>query len=435
MKHTPGKFSLLFVLFISAASFAFGQYGTFTPYSQIGIGVPATVGLQQGFAMGSVISPLRSNSFINYYNPASYSAFGNTLFQFGLDITHQVQTRGTASQSGDLAHINQINLGVPIIKDKLGLSFGFNPYSHVSYSLSRNDKVVSGSDTLNVEYKFDGNGGVDKIYAGMGWRIFKGFSAGFNAAVYLGGISKTKAALYETGFGGLNSRRRSYDRMADINFDFGLQYQFKIKKVDVILGATYQLGKAMTTKNITTIESFLGTLDDAKFSVDTIIANQKLKVNLPNKIGGGIAVGKMNHWLLSTDINFADWGSGFRYNGNTIPFYRNSMQYSFGAEFTPLDKGKKGFFNYTTYRIGGRFNQSYLNPDGNPYTEIGISFGLGIPILTNALIDRKLRSAINLAFEYSKMQNANINYTHQDTYKIVVSINLKDKWFLSRKYN
>lgn len=439
---------LLSVLFPFAAAYAqTGAPAVFNPYSQLGIGLPIPNPITPMASMGGGYNAIRSDAYINFYNPASYSSFDNVLFQFGFETQSVTAQRNGVSRRANLGYFNQIALGIPIIKNRLGMSFGYTPYTNVGYTFSNSGRIIQDPDTVDVTYEYSGKGGTDRFHLGFGGSPVKGLNIGFNTYFYLGNIEKTKTSYFPTGFGSSNIQGIDNTRLADFGFDFGAQYAIDFKRFDkaqnkkvdryrLTLGATYALGKKMSGRNTSVARYFLaGNLPDQIYDEDTIAARQKVKLQFPHAFGAGISFGQPGVWLLNADFNANLW-SGFRYaDGSPESLFGDSYRASLGGEVRPGGKNKKNIFNRMTYRLGGHYGQSFLKPGGVAYREVGAGIGLGIPILSNDLIERKIESSINVGLEYGMMIPGSSAYTREHTIRFVLSFNLRAKWFRPYKFN
>lgn len=442
-----GLLGLLSVLFPFAAALAqTGASGAFNPYSQLGIGLPIANPITPISSIGGGYNAIRSNSYINFYNPASYSSYDNVLFQFGFETQSVTAERNGANRRANLGYFNQIALGIPILKDRLGLSFGYAPHTNVGYTFSNNGRIIQDPDTVDVQYEYSGKGGTDRFHLGFGGTPVKGWSIGFNTYFYLGNIEKIKTSYFPSDFGSSNIQAITNTRIADFGFDFGTQYAIDFKRFDkaqnkkvdryrLTLGATYTLGKSMNARNTSVARYFTGTLADQYYDEDTTAERQRVKLQFPHGFGAGVSFGQPGIWLLNADFNMNLW-SGFRYpDGNTEPLFGDSYRASFGGEVRPGGKNKKNIFNRMTYRLGGHYGQSFLKPGGLAYQEVGAGIGLGIPILSNDLLERKIESSINVGLEYAMMLPGSSLYTREHTIRFVLSFNLKAKWFRPYKFN
>lgn len=441
-----GLLGLVCILFpFAVATAQTGASGAFNPYSQLGIGLPVSNPITPISSMGGGFNAIRSDAYINFYNPASYSSYDAVLFQFGFETQSVTAQRNGATRKANLGYFNQIALGIPIIKDRLGMSFGYTPHTNVGYTFSNSGRIIQDPDTVDVSYEYTGKGGTDRLHLGFGGSPVKGLSIGFNALFYVGNIEKIKTSYFPSDFGSKNIQAIEVTRIADFGFDFGAQYAIDFKKYDkaldkkvdryrLTLGATYALGKTMNARQ-TSVARYFETLPDQFYNEDTIAERQKVKLKFPHTFGAGISFGQPGVWLLNADFNMTRW-SDFRYANNVAePMFGDSYRASFGGEVRPGGKNKKNIFNRMTYRLGGHYGQSFLRPGGITYQEVGAGIGLGIPILSNDLIERKIESSINIGLEYGMMLPSSSAYTREHTIRFVLSFNLKAKWFRPYKFN
>ena len=87
------------------------------------------------------------------------------------------------------------------------------------------------------------------------------------------------------------------------------------------------------------------------------------------------------------------------------------------------------------YSAGLRYENLYYVFNNTPSTELGISFGLGLPIVKSVrIVEEKVAivSTINIILEYIKRGSTGL--IQEDYFKIGLGLNLNDKWFTKRKY-
>ena len=80
-----------------------------------------------------------------------------------------------------------------------------------------------------------------------------------------------------------------------------------------------------------------------------------------------------------------------------------------------------------TYRLGFRYENSYLNLFGNQINEYGISFGFGFPM-------KKSRTALDLSFEYGGRGTTNDNLIQENFVNVTFGVAIFENWFHKRKY-
>jgi hypothetical protein len=93
------------------------------------------------------------------------------------------------------------------------------------------------------------------------------------------------------------------------------------------------------------------------------------------------------------------------------------------------------------YSAGFRFENLYYNfdtkPIQEPIQELGISFGLGLPIVKSVRLEEEkvaVVSMINITAEYVKRGQTTNGLIQEEYLNIRLGLNLNDKWFTKRKY-
>lgn len=443
------KYSFLFPLFcIMGLAEGLAQNISDT-YSQLGIGRPERVVQAEQMGMGGLSTAIITTDGLNFYNPASYSFLKNVVLNFGGEAQFTQLTNNKANANKSTAFLNQFSIGVPIKirKHSMGLAFGYVPYTQAGYSFSSMDTVRTPEDTVAVELNYLGRGGLDRIYLGMASKIYKGLSVGINGSFYFGSLITQQNAISENeGF--LNSSFERNVRITDFSFDAGLQYTDTIKTLDsigrisqnpwfVTAGAHYSFGNKLRTKTTILAQYFtVADLSTTPFLIDTLLYKSRSATQIPSSISAGFSFGRINKFLIGTEFQYKRW-QDFRYgNGSAEPLFSDSYTAIMGAQISP--NKEKGFFNKLYYRLGARYGTSYLSPNSKQFTEFGISFGVGFPILYGTMLrdefNRPITSMLNIGVEYGGQLHPDPSITRQNVWRLVVSFNIRDRKFLSYKF-
>jgi hypothetical protein len=104
------------------------------------------------------------------------------------------------------------------------------------------------------------------------------------------------------------------------------------------------------------------------------------------------------------------------------------MQISLGGEFTPSSSITSSYWQRVKYRLGFRYNQTYLDIRDNRINEFGISFGMGLPI------PRSL-STFNFGLELGRKGTTADGLIQSNYFRITVGISVWERWFVKNKYN
>ena len=407
------------------ATNTFAQNRIISPYSRFGIGELQNNNFTRQMAMGGVKYAIRANDLINFYNPASYSAFDTTTFVFetGVLSTFEQLKTSEITKKYNYTNLNYLVFGMPITK-WWGFSFGLIPFSSTGYNISYVDNNVNFG---KIKYIYEGSGGINQFYLGNAFR-YKDFSFGFNAAYMFGTIDKIRQMYFPDStikYYGTNIHNALH--INDFYLNYGLQYTYKINKEK-------RIGIGLVVSNTTNIKAnqddltrnFAGTPDQYYF-MDTITSsNIKGNVTFPLKVGGGLTYEVVNKLLVAGDFEFQQWSnySAFGVKGSL----KNVIATSLGAQYTPqkFSSSTTSYLKRMTYRAGIRYSKSYLEIKNTQLDEFGVSFGFGFPL-------RKTRSTLNIAVELGKRGTTNNQLIQENYGKVTLGFSIFERWFIKNK--
>ena len=438
---------LLASLLLSAFSFnAQAQYaGTSSPYSRYGIGDLQTNEFVRNAALGGSSIAVRDDSFpgyINFANPASYSAFRFTILETGVKANFENRQNNQTSENRTNVAMSYFSFGFPIKKLRSGLSFGLRHYSHIGYKIN---------DTLDLEnvgtvnYQYLGDGGTNQFYLGLGGRVLDNdslgkLSFGINASYLFGRLDNIRRVEPDT-LNALDLRLTNTTNMADFFFNYGMQYDLKLKKNMMIgIGAVYSAStKIKGSRTIlaeryritpTTSGNYESVQDTAEY-----IKSQPGNVTIPQAWGLGFSIQKLEKWMFTADYSSQNW-SDYQAFGETDNL-ADSWRASVGFEFSP-DKhsDRKGeFFKRVAYRFGGYYSNTYLQLHGSQLNDYGITFGFGLPIGRSKVAGTLTQSIANIAVELGQRGTLDNDLIKENYINLRIGFTLNDNWFNQRKYD
>jgi hypothetical protein len=158
---------------------------TFSPYSRYGIGEINSNGFGQIHALAGTGAAFKPDTvaplFINIVNPASISNIRVTTLELGGIGNFSDYSNGISKVRTKTANFSYGALGFPVRK-RAGICVGILPYSNVGYNL-RSDKW-NGFVNDYVTEKYSGEGGINKVFFGLGINPFKQQLYKFNHSAY-----------------------------------------------------------------------------------------------------------------------------------------------------------------------------------------------------------------------------------------------------------
>jgi hypothetical protein len=392
-----------------------------SPYSRFGLGELQFNQNFRNMGMGGLGMAYRSNQSVNYLNPASYTAFDTTSFVFEATVFSHFyqQITATQDQHSNYTSLGSLTFGFPVTK-WWGASFGLKPFSSIGYLVSDS----SFDDQIgNVNFQYEGEGGINQVFIGNAFRVLPGLSLGVNAS-YLWGNLERHATVYSDSTGFFLTNQIRSNHINGWHFGFGAQYELELAEArKVTFGAIYGYDNPVNTRTTETIQRLLPGF--TRF--DTISHKEGVRgeIVIPTYIGAGTFVNFNRHWAAGLDFQWQNW-EDFEMFGSSENL-NNSYQLAFGIQHNPSVQTYTGFFNRMEYRAGIRYGQTYLNPRETNINEFGISFGAGIPV-------RRSLSGLNLSVEYGQRGTIENNLIKENFFRINVGVNVYERWFIRRRF-
>ncbi|MEI7508598.1 MAG: hypothetical protein WCJ62_03955 [Flavobacterium sp.] len=415
--------SLLFSVVLVA------QQGTSSPYSFYGIGeVRFRVTIENRSMSGLSIIP--DSIHLNIENPAMYSSLRLTTYALGGNVSVNKLSSDSQTEKAKRTTLDYLAVGLPL--KRIGVGFGLIPYSSVGYNVG--NSVTDGSGFRTDNY-YSGDGGINKVFLGLGFKISKKLSFGADAQYNFGKINtKTISMQYmpdgtQIQYG---TREINSSQVRGVNFNMGLSYQSKLnKKISLFSSLTYSPEANLYLSNgrtLALIQAFSGTVESVLGDVvDVPVDNTILK--LPSKFTFGIGIGEVKKWIIGTQITKQGTSSfGSRFNDVTTVRYENSTRFVLGGYYIPNYKSYNNFFNKVVYRGGFRYENTGLIINDQSIKDAALTLGLGLPL-------RGTFSNVNFGFELGNRGTQSAGLVKENYMNFSIGLSLNDQWFIKRKYN
>jgi hypothetical protein len=429
---------LVFILFAFGSVSAYGQTGTSSPYSISGMGELKYVGFVDHQLMGGTSRSFQGENNYSIKNPASYAFLKSTVYSAGAFVTNGTLDDGITTADAHNGNMNYFALAFASPYERKinwGLSMGFYKLTDIGYEIK-----ATNQDTFNSYNIFKGTGGMNTFYFGAGVEPIKNLSLGLNVNYNFGSVQDVEAQIIPVKSHFSFSDER-YTYYKGFNIDLGVQYSIQSEKLRHTLGATFHTSSKLNGKGYRHVESFFGTLFDqgSLVGIDTILFEDNLtsEKTMPASYGFGYSLSNQDQWTLSLEYENGLWSN------ITNPLdgepYRNNVRYGMGYSFVPKpDYTTSGqYFNKVRYMVGVQYEDLFYNFFDEPITQLGISFGLGLPVVRifqSRTGKVPMVNRINLGVEYQTRGNLESNLIKEEYISFRVGLNFNDKWFLKRKY-
>lgn len=423
------KLKYTFLLFFTFSSgIIFSQISTNSPYSRFGLGNLNNSSSADQLGMGGSSVVYNNPDVINFNNPATYSSFKAKSFLFTTSLNSSASRFTTTNniQYENNTSFSKIALGFPVNK-YISVSSGLLPFSNVGYQLDYNDTENFLEDTVSISSI--GNGGLSKYYLGASVKLHKTLSVGVNASYLFGGLSRNKTADFNnstifnvssvnrtniTGVSFETGLLFNTDLSEDNNISFGLTYNHNanLNARRTLLGTTYELNNSLLVIK----DTFQNEVENG-----TIV--------LPSKLSAGMMY-TSEKWLVLANYSSQNWSDYSLTFGEEIEEdnLENSVCVSSGLQYTPEFNSVTKYWKRINYRMGARYDKTYLSLKDLQLTEKSLSFGLGLPV-------KRSNSFYNIGMEVGKQGTTQDKLIQERFVRFTFGVTFKGLWFVKRKYD
>jgi hypothetical protein len=413
--------SLILLMGISAN----GQDLTSSPYSRFGIGDIFSRNFGRSQAMGGLGIGLRSDRDLNFINPASLSAMDSLTFLFEVGIMDKVtflQTESLKSLNNNIG-FSYLGMGFPITK-WWSSSIGILPLSGVKYAFADTEFNPQIGD---IDSNFSGDGGVSQLIISNSFHPFKYISLGASLSYLFGPLNHYKSLAFPADSMFFSTHARSSAIIGDLHLSYGIQADIPLRN-DYFL----TLGGIFENKTNLKTESSKLVFNTGQGVIDTLLysINKENSVILPTSMGGGFTFGKKNKFTLGLDYKKQNWEEAeFLGQKDSLG---NSSDLIFGVEYIPDAFSPIRYSKRIRYRAGIHYSKSYIQLRGSQLQEVGINFGVGLPVSMDRL---PRKHTINLSAEIGKRGTIKNDLISEVYGLFTIQLNLHDIWFYKPKYD
>ncbi|NQV51717.1 MAG: hypothetical protein HQ500_00960 [Flavobacteriales bacterium] len=435
-------------LFLAAISIA--QTNTLSPYSIYGIGDTPYSPLTAQAGMAHTNLAILSTYNINLTNPANVAFVSRPTFNFDFRNELLSLSSNGATQTNNLFSIENFSFAFPLInnpkrKRRAAFGFGLKPYSRQGYDVVAYEQHP---EFGVVEYRFVGEGGINSAFFGAGFDLLADsgrvntLTIGAVGSYVFGSIFRNRMTLVDSSsiLAGSNLYREEQNEISAGDMRAGILYTRRLdfQKNDgtkangsFSVGGYFQPSFALNTNS----QSFAFTFDgnaDAPHLIDTLDYGRSTNPTIaPASFGIGIGMTYDNRINAGIDVTTTQW-SALEIDGVNAGL-NDDLRFSGGIEYTPDPTSYKQMSKIIRYRAGLSYEQTRLNVNGIQPSRIGISGGLGIPVIAS-----RSSSMLNIGIEYARRGSGGLPVTENYLnfhIGLTITPNQFDRWFAKRKYD
>ncbi len=425
---------LFFSWLMMAGVSLYSQSLTISPYSRYAIGDILNNLSTRNAAMGGIGVASDNYFSINFANPAGYADLLFTTF----DVSAFGQLSNVSTASNQSLQFNgglqNLAFGFPPNRGPK-LVIGFSPYSTVGYNLVDRRTLTIRDTLFTRETNYRGEGGLNQFFIGLGGSLLKKrLRLGANVAFRFG---STRYEWENRLFVGdsLSAVNQAFQRNSVVQDIYtqalmtqpGFIYQDTLAQDPNIL---FRLGGSAELTLRSQSDRF--TVFDNTLVQDSLSGRELGEINFPTRYNAGVNFSRPGKWSVGAEFMYQDWSqfSTFGDQADLTPEYRISL----GGEFAP-DPESFRYVQRIKYRFGAFYRQTYIQVEGEPVLDYGLTLGIGLPasLKGNNRFNRgRAASRINLSAELGRRGNLSPLPLEELYVRFRLGVNINDTWFIKR---
>ena len=375
---------------------------------------------------------------VNLRNPSSYA--GNLLndlgqgqivkFAIGASSSNTTLNTTSASDKANATTFDYLALSVPM--GRLGMGFGIMPYTSVGY------RIISSQEEDVLDYRYKGEGGVNKAFLGLGYLISENLKIGIDANYNFGNIQNDVVNFRYDDEGNpllYHSKEVNRSDLSGVNFNFGLSYTPMIsEKLQLTSSFNFSPKADLSSTNQRNFATVLIASTGQEVTINEIEADlealnlDKTVLTLPSKTAVGFGLGQPKKWFFGAEYTFlktSEFSNEVFSLDNTT--YEDASTISIGGFLVPQFNAFS-YWKRVVYRAGLRFENSGLKIENESISEFGMSFGVGLPV-------GRVFNNVNIGIEVGQRGTTNQNLVKENFVNFQLSLSLNDRWFVKRKFD
>jgi hypothetical protein len=393
-----------------------------SPLSRFGVGELMPEGNTQQQALGGAGSALSNGENANFLNPAQlYYAR-----QVNLEAGVRVGTKYAKSAEGKLTSGRfsplSLSLVLPIARP-ITVGIGLRQFSAIDYSIQVQG-ITTGTAGTEYNNYYTGGGSLSQAFVGTGIRITDGLTIGAQGTFWFGTLSRYSDVKVD-----LNAITREVStRVQDVQAKLGAAYRFKMLGHRASVSITGELPNGLSTKEVVVVRRYNNT--GALTNLDTTAKEAPGTLEAPRSLRLGLAFEKPKNYVFAFDLA-RDYWTKVALSGLNTPLL-DGYRASLGTEWIPNFNGQS-YFSFINYRAGVYARQLPYELDGARMNDIGMSIGLGLPILRKDA--RYTRPLVNTNFSIGRRSGPTASGSYRETYiNFTLGLVLNDsQWFVRYK--
>ncbi|MCY1511815.1 hypothetical protein D9M68_462550 [compost metagenome] len=223
----------------------------------------------------------------------------------------------------------------------------------------------------------------------------------------------------------MSSRIQDRRSIGGVNYSYGLQYDIPVNSKTSLTfgysGASNSKIGSTTTSYVT--EYKIDATGAENPAIDTLFTTENAKTNLqlPLQHQFGVAIHKVDRWLIGADYRMGKW-SNMTVN-NINQGLQDTYGFSVGGQFVPDYSSISNYLKRVEYRIGFQYDKTYIQMNKQDVIQKAITVGMGLPLSS---IARGTFYKANIAAEFGQRGKISNGLLQERYFNIHLGFTLND---------
>jgi hypothetical protein len=147
---------------------------------------------------------------------------------------------------------------------------------------------------------------------------------------------------------------------------------------------------------------------------------------LPFNLGFGFTFREGTRLIAGLDFSAQNWQEYSLFGEQDS--LANSWRVNGGLQWTPNDRSIKSYLSLVQYRIGGHYEQTYIQLENSQLADYGVSMGFGFPM-------KRVATVVQMSIEAGRRGTTIKNLVEMNYIKFTIGFTLNDRWFVKDKFD
>ncbi len=396
-------------------------------YSHFALGSPNDFRASYAKGMGVYGVALHDARVPGISNPAVWSRAVFTNASGAFEISSFDATSPETQYRSTQFHSGPFQVVMPLMRDRLGINLSLSPLTSSRFTMQNSYQLAPEEnhtgEELNYVVENRGNGGINRVELGVGYRLTSSLSIGYAPSLLIGNIRRDQTVFFDNvDYRSSNLRETTSHYGFGNRFGIYFQQRNAFRQNDrITLGAMVSLPVNLVSER--KLESRID-FDDVIIRPPSDYGDGQ--VVYPMEASAGFSYNPSPFIQITSDVLYQNWSDYSNFSGESEAFLKDRVRLGLGGQFIAARRDASGFLSNLIYRLGVSYDTGNLKLNDKEIETFTIHGGISIPSSrTNSSID------INAEYGFRGTQSAGL--ISERVFGLTLSFNLSELMFIQRR--